>query len=292
MSPSLRCLGVLLIIALFSGCFADTRPKQKLLFLATPLLGASSTQLDMERVKDIVTRRLRAAQLKASFTVEIVGPDKVTVTTRGADQDELDKITEQVTASVLLEFAAVSHPGFDTDLIALANDADKQVEQDGAVWAEWLPIALEPTGQPRNGMENVQGVVTRDRDVAGEKVREWLILYTPEERVTGDLLSSASEGFDESGTPAILFTLDADGSRNMSALTSKLRPRGATTRQLAIILNGTIYSAPTVQSTIGSRGQITGFSQKEVRETVEALRFGSVPCQLKFVQLSDESESQ
>jgi SecD/SecF fusion protein len=67
------------------------------------------------------------------------------------------------------------------------------------------------------------------------------------------------------GEPMIEFELDDEGTRIFADLTTKYQPKGQKHYQLAIVLDGVLYSAPRINEPItGGRGQITGqFDLKE-----------------------------
>ena len=53
------------------------------------------------------------------------------------------------------------------------------------------------------------------------------------------------------------------------------------TYKLGIVLDGELYSAPSIQSTIYDRGQITGnFTKAEVEKLVDVLNAGALPATL------------
>ncbi len=80
-------------------------------------------------------------------------------------------------------------------------------------------------------------------------------------------LTSARPGCDSEGGPAVLFTFDAIGARLMGDLTSSNQGR-----QLAILVDNEMYSAPNIAATITDRGIITGnFTIAEVRTLCETL---------------------
>src|SRR5205814_2617199 len=61
-------------------------------------------------------------------------------------------------------------------------------------------------------------------------------------------------------------------------------------RYLAIILDGLVMSAPTINSEISTHGQISGdFSQKEVDSLVNILRAGALPATLKPQPVSEST---
>ena len=61
-------------------------------------------------------------------------------------------------------------------------------------------------------------------------------------------------------------------------------------RHLAIILDGLVMSAPTINSEIRGQGQISGnFTQKEVDSLVNILRAGRLPATLKPQPVSEST---
>ncbi|MFK7959297.1 MAG: protein translocase subunit SecD [Phycisphaerales bacterium] len=89
-------------------------------------------------------------------------------------------------------------------------------------------------------------------------------------------LSGASRSQDSLGRPAVAFTLDGAGARLMGRLTT--RNLGS---PMAIVLDGEVYSAPTVQGQITSNGQITGqFSDADISYLIRVLAAGSLAAKL------------
>lgn len=94
--------------------------------------------------------------------------------------------------------------------------------------------------------------------------------------MTGELIARLSKGMDETGAPAVDFTLKQEGARVFSKLTGDHRDE-----RLAIILNDEIFSAPVIRSRIVGRGQITGgFNAAEQESLVRVLKAGSLKAPL------------
>ncbi len=95
--------------------------------------------------------------------------------------------------------------------------------------------------------------------------------------VSGENLTRANVGADQSGRPAIDFRFDGQGARRFGETTA-----ANIGRPFAIILDGKVISAPTIQSAItGGTGQITGnFSIAEASELVNLLNGGALPAPL------------
>ena len=98
-------------------------------------------------------------------------------------------------------------------------------------------------------------------------------------------LASARPSFGEYGTPAVDFTLDQRGASLFSKITN--RHKG---HNMAILLDDEVYSAPTIQSVISERGQITGnYTPADVGDLVRTLRAGSLPARLNPDPVSEST---
>jgi len=95
--------------------------------------------------------------------------------------------------------------------------------------------------------------------------------------VSGENLTRAAVGADESGRPAIDFRFDGQGARRFGEATTQ-----NIGRPFAIILDGTVISAPTINVPItNGSGQIVGsFSIADASELVNLLNGGALPAPL------------
>jgi preprotein translocase subunit SecD len=98
--------------------------------------------------------------------------------------------------------------------------------------------------------------------------------------VTGTDLRNARPTLDENNQPAVSFTLSNEGARKFGKVTGE-----NVGRQLAIILDGRVQSAPRIESRITSDGRITGsFTQDEVQNLSLILRSGALPASLTYLE--------
>jgi preprotein translocase subunit SecD len=105
-------------------------------------------------------------------------------------------------------------------------------------------------------------------------------LVRKEAMITGRDLKSARVGVDESNRPQINFSLNALATDKFARETG--RNIG---RQLAIVLDGTVYSAPVIQSKLGSDNRITGrFTSQQADELSKILKAGALPATLRYLQ--------
>jgi preprotein translocase subunit SecD len=94
------------------------------------------------------------------------------------------------------------------------------------------------------------------------------------------MLDGATATFDQNNRPAVSFTLNAAGARRFGKVTGE-----NIGRPFAIILDGKVVSAPTIQSQIFGSGQITGdFSVAETNELALVLRAGALPAPLIILE--------
>ncbi len=89
---------------------------------------------------------------------------------------------------------------------------------------------------------------------------------------------------DEYNRRKIVFRFDAGGTRNFADITKRYKGR-----QLAVVLDGKLYTAPTIQTEIlAGSGEITGqFSDEEVNNIANALVSGSFPFMIRVDSIYD-----
>lgn len=98
--------------------------------------------------------------------------------------------------------------------------------------------------------------------------------------LTGDHIIDARVVYDEYNRMAVSFKLDSSGARQFKELTSN-----NIGKNLGIVIDNVMYSAPTIQSAIGASGQITGnFSAEESNDLALVLRSGALVAPIKFEQ--------
>ncbi|HKQ32626.1 MAG TPA: protein translocase subunit SecD, partial [Thermodesulfobacteriota bacterium] len=123
-----------------------------------------------------------------------------------------------------------------------------------------------------------QGLVLIPGDTGTEN--EKFFIATIESPVTGESLSDARLIFDEYGRPAVGFGFKGEGASKFGALTEK-----NIGQRLAIVLDGKIKSAPTIQERISSQGRITGsFTTEEAKDLALVLRSGALPVPVSVEQ--------
>ena len=99
--------------------------------------------------------------------------------------------------------------------------------------------------------------------------------------ITGRDLKHARAGVDpQTNAPDVQFTLNPIGAEKFKRETGR-----NVGRRLAIILDGRVETAPTINSQIGADGVIQGrFTAQEADELAKVLRAGALPASLEFLQ--------
>ncbi len=118
--------------------------------------------------------------------------------------------------------------------------------------------------------------VDDNRQVIGKRP----IIVKRQPVITGASLTSAEVRPDDQGGWLVAFSLDNEGARVFGEFT------GANVgKQLAIVLDDTVYSAPVIRSKIGEgRGQIEGnFTAETARDLAIVLRAGALPAPVQII---------
>jgi preprotein translocase subunit SecD len=99
--------------------------------------------------------------------------------------------------------------------------------------------------------------------------------------IIGSQLTSAQQGYDQNGRPAVDMKFNAEGGKRFAQVT-----RDNVNKRFAIVVDNIVISAPTIESPIlGGSGQITGsFSVESAQQLAIALQSGALPVVLKVVE--------
>ena len=97
----------------------------------------------------------------------------------------------------------------------------------------------------------------------------------------GNVITSARDSYTQMGQPCVTMQMNSDGARRWAQLT-----KANIGRAIAIVLDGTVYSAPRVNSEIsGGNSEITGnFTIEETKDLANTLNSGKMPAPTRIVQ--------
>ena len=166
----------------------------------------------------------------------------------------------------------VQLPGFDD--VARAKELIRSTAKLELTLVEAGPASTEEA--LRAARPDVQGRILPEVRPNGERVY-WLLARTPV--ITGRDLKNARQSIDpDTSSPDVSFTLKPEAAARFGRIT------GANIdRQLAIVLDDRVESAPTIQSKITDRGQITGrYTLEEAHDLALKLRSGALPASLEY----------
>ena len=247
----------------------------------------------MEQMVGTIGKRINPSGTE-EVTVRRVGQDRIEIIIPGADQGVVAEKKAAMTRLGSLEFGIVANQEDHRREIAAArrlpDDTDSYLEdkQTVAVWREVSAKGDVPSSAATR-------VVSRKNRKGEEKtVTQVLIMQEPEEdTVTGEFLRRASTGMSENGSACVNFSFDAEGAMRFFRLTDRNKPTtDGRKRQLAIILDGQVQSAPNLNGAIRDSGQITGsFSAEELKALVEVLNAGALQLPINPTPISEFSIS-
>jgi len=277
-----------LLLLLFAGC---QRPVAVVLTYAPAPAAVEDEEtdsIDMNGVVTAVQRRLRYLPCRVSLD----DSQQVRIEAFADDQETLDRIDRIVTALGTFEFRIAANSVDHTVLIERAEESEDHEVRDeqGELLGWWVLI----DGGVGNSMLGDPDIVTREIERNGAAEVELLVVNDPYQ-VDGSLLVRADPGVDQSGRPNVTFMFTDKGGQMMAGLTTDNLPDPVSrrTRKLAILLNGRAFSAPSIQSTIHQRGEITGdFTYDEVADLVTVLNSGSLPTPLTRLSVEHVSGDQ
>ena len=177
---------------------------------------------------------------------------------------------------ILVQLPGVSDVARAKEIIRSTALLELKIVEDGPAASEEMLL------QTRNGvlppdMEVVTGASNMLTGGAPETV---YYLVRRVAAVTGRDLRNARPTLDEFNQPAVSFSLNREGARKFGEVTSQ-----NIGRNLAILLDGRVETAPTIEGRITDEGQISGvFTQQEAADLGHVLRSGALPASLTYLE--------
>ncbi len=146
-----------------------------------------------------------------------------------------------------------------------------------------LTFQMVYSNDPGSIQEALNGRVFRDAVLMQtEDAREPYLLIASEVLVSGEDLVGASPGFDSrDNQPVVNFRFNNRGSLKFGRVTTE-----SIGKRFAIVLDGVVVSAPTIQSAItGGSGQISGsFTVESANNLAILLRSGALPAPMQILE--------
>ena len=198
-------------------------------------------------------------------------------------------IHRQAENEIVVQLPGVKDPKHAIDLIGKTALLEFKLVDETAPLAVELPASVAP-GEEDALLEKFAAKVPEGSEILFERVvnrqtgevKRIPLLIKKETLLTGDLLTDAkvslTAGIQE---PYVSITFNSAGAKLFEDIT------GANVqRRLAIILDGTVYSAPSIKERIaGGSASIEGaFSMEEAKDLSIVLKAGALPAPVKILQ--------
>ena len=269
------------------------------------------TNEDMSGLKNAVMKRINPSGVREIAIQELGANSEIKITIPEADDAEVARLKRVINDTGQLKFRILASTA-STDLgerkvieearrPEFANEWHVELDDaglgDGVVAsATWLPV--DPTQNDVIHQDCVwrnSQYKPRNDEVGTESVPQFdvLVLELIESYdVNGSHIEFVQESVGTMGEPEVVFTMRPEGARHMQLLTDKYKASSArdSGRQLGVVFNNRLFSAPNIQSTISDRGQITfGHDlspesreriQTEVRDLIAVMHAGVLPATL------------
>ncbi len=192
---------------------------------------------------------------ETAITRQGLNTDRLVVQLPGVDDAE--RVKTLIGRTAFLEFRIVDFPG--------NGGTSKEL------------ILAHYNGQLPANVEILSG---ESRDRQGRSTGEEFWAVQKRQVITGRDLKTARPGLGQYSDPVVNFSLTHDGAKLFGDAT------GANVgKALAIVLDGKVVSAPTINSRITDSGIIEGrFTQKEVEDLSNVLHSGALPAGIQYLE--------
>ncbi len=271
-----------------------------------------------DQLRDRIPARVQDAQARALEVIRnrvdglgisepVIYPEKnnrIVVQLPGIGEKKREEAKRALESAAFLEFRMVHEKN--RELV------DKLFEK-GAIPEGFRMVSLTDRGVSRNYYKRDKNAPPMDQEFRKKLAlfnaphgHEFLLerekingeeVYSPcfvEKRpqLAGDTLKHAAVDYRSMGDVVVSLEFNAKGTRKFAQVTSDFAPGGARNpnpqmgRQMAIVLDGTLYSAPVIREAIhGGRAEISGsFTVQEAAFLANILKAGSLPAPVKIVE--------
>ena len=258
---------------------------------------------DIERVTDLVTKTAQLQFWETYKTQDVlpylmeVNQNLVEENNKKETKDEVAEVTEdqeEDTSDVINELTGQ----IETDSTDVANINPLGIQgygNGGSVVGMFLSKDKEKVMEHLNASKNRASLPAEMRYVRfvwglQNEESEFSELYAikgnrdGEPELNGSVITDARQDYDQVSRPAVSMQMNAKGAKTWEEMTKKAYE---TQGYIAIVLDNTVYSAPSVTTGAisGGRSQISGsFSLTEAVDLANVLRAGKLPASAEIVQ--------
>jgi preprotein translocase subunit SecD len=180
-------------------------------------------------------------------------------------------IQRQGSERIVVELPGVTDPDRVKDLIKVT------------AILEWKLVKAGPAPDEETLLKEYGGKAPEDMEVLkGDPKRgeAGFFLISRVASVTGKDLRMVRRSVDEWNNPAVSFSLNSEGARRFEKVTGE-----NIGKQLAIILDGKVQSAPNINARISDSGIIQGrFTLEQAEDLVVVLKAGALPAGIRYLE--------
>ena len=198
-------------------------------------------------------------------------------------------IHRQGANEIVIQLPGVKDTRRAIDLVGKTAILEFKLLDDESPVAAQLPGAIAPAEEKGIIDEFKEKIPEEDEILFGRVVdkdtgieTKLVYLMKKQSLMTGDLLTEARVNIDQRfNEPYVSISFNSTGAKVFEQITAN-----NVKKRMAIILDGNVYSAPTIQERIaGGNAQITGsFTMQEAKDLAIVLRSGSLPAPLIMLQ--------
>jgi preprotein translocase subunit SecD len=220
------------------------------------------------------------ASAAAALRTQALEQSKTTIRNRidqlGVTEPTIAEYGGQTDYELVVQLPGVDDPGRVKDIIQSTAMLTLKIVRDGPYASREAALAAHGGILPPDS-ELLPG--RRDSSAEGQGGEAWYLLNRIA-AVTGRDLRDAQPRPDENGRPSVSFNLTRDGAVRFGRVTGQ-----SIGKQLAIILDNRVVSAPVIQSQITDSGRITGsFTPQQAADLALVLRSGALPASIKYLE--------
>ena len=202
----------------------------------------------LRQVKDILNNRIDQFGVVES-SIQLASNDRILVQIPGVGESQRSRILKIISKTALLEFKPVIQEASTEQLLFSKFGKDK-------IGTEFI-IYESPDSESNSYF------ITK--------------FYTP---LLGSSIKDAYVAYDQLNRPYVAFSLDSKGTEVFSKMT-----QDNIGKKIAVVLDGKVKSAPTVQDQIFGRGSISGnYTFDDANDLAIILKSGSLPIPIKILQ--------
>ncbi|MBN1688766.1 MAG: protein translocase subunit SecD [Candidatus Omnitrophica bacterium] len=177
-------------------------------------------------------------------------------------------IAKQGSSQVIVQLPGVTDRDRAKDIVGKTAHLEFKLVSEDAALIKQAEEGTVPEGYEYKEMKGQMGTTSH-------------LLLHAEASLTGEHLTTATVGFDQYGQPIVQLELDKDGAKAFDKLTFE-----NIGRQLSIVLDGRVHSAPVIRDRIpNGQAQISGnFTAEEASDLALVLRAGALPAPVNVIE--------